>query len=291
MASRQQLKRRINSVRNTRQITKAMEMVSASKLRRTQSATLASKDFTDISIELLNRLRHLTQVSIHPLYRQRKIKNRLLIVVASDGTLAGAYNYNVLKKFISEAKLSHKADVNVAVITVGKQATRLVSQIKDIKLIGAYHDFMANPSPSDIKPIIRSIIDDYNALEYDAVDVVYTKFISTVNLMATSTKLLPAAFEDTGTTYEEVMDSDVVFEPSASAVLGEITERFIGVQLMQYILESATSEHASRMIAMKNATDNAGDIIDDLTLAMNTARQAAITQELAEITGGAEALA
>jgi F-type H+-transporting ATPase subunit gamma len=288
MASTQQLRRRITSVKNTRQITKAMEMVSASKLRRAQNAALQSREFAKLSAELLTRIRQLTDVTVHPLYVRRSVKSRLLIVVASDGTLAGAYNANILKYFASELKEDDVTGISNKVITVGKQATNFCAKIHDVEVIGAYHDFVDNPTAEDLRPILITALEGFKNGDFDAVDVVYTDFISSINQKPTIAHLLPAAFDDVDLpTHLE----DAPFEPSPVQVLEEVTERFIEVQMMQYMLESAASEHSSRMLAMKNATDNANEIVDDLTLALNTARQAAITQELAEITGGAEAIA
>ncbi len=287
MASTQQLRRRITSVKNTKQITKAMEMVAASKLRRAQDAATASREFAKIANQLLTRIRQMTDVSKHPLFARRTIKSRLIIVIASDSGLAGGYNSNVLKQFAGELKKDDGDDIANMVITVGKRATNFTAKLHDMELLGAYHDFVASPTAEDLRPILITAIDGFQKGTFDAVDIVYTDFISSVNQKPATARLLPVAFEDVElpTHLEEA-----VFEPTTRAVLEEVTERFVEVTMMQYMLESAASEHSSRMLAMKNATDNANDIVDDLTLALNTARQAAITQELAEITGGAEAI-
>lgn len=285
MASTQQLRRRITSVKSTKQITKAMEMVSASKLRRAQSAALQSRQFALLSSQLLTRIRTLTNVSKSPLFKRRTVKNRLIILVASDGSLAGAYNANVLKAFSAELK---KGDATYEVITIGKKATLFCAKIKDLTIKAAYHDFIDHPTAEDIRPILITAIDGFTNRTYDAVDIVYTEFMSTVSQVPRTSRLLPVAFTDVELPSRL---KDATFEPSPPAVLAEITTRFTEVSMMQYMLESAASEHSARMIAMQNATDNANDIVDDLTLSLNTARQAAITQELAEITGGAEAMA
>lgn len=287
MASTQQLRQRITSVKNTKQITKAMEMVAASKLRRAQEAAAASRAFAKIANELLTRIRQLTDVTKHPLFARRAIKNRLLIVVASDRGLAGGYNASLLKQFAAELKKDAEAGINNKIITVGKKATTFTAKVHNLEVIGAYHDFVDNPTAEDIRPILNSALAGFQNSEFDAVDIVYTDFISSVNQVPRIARLLPVAFEDVELPPHL---EDSVFEPTPKKVLEEVTERFVEVTMMQYMLESAASEHSSRMLAMKNATDNAGDIIDDLTLAMNSARQAAITQELAEITGGAEAI-
>jgi len=287
MASTQQLRQRIQSVKNTKQITKAMEMVAASKLRRAQDAATSSREFAKLANELLTRIRQLTDVNKHPLFARRTIKSRLMIVVASDRGLAGAYNTMVLKKFAEELKNDDDADIKNEVITVGKKATNFVAKLHDVTLKAVYHDFSDSPTAEDLRPILITAIDGFKKGEFDAVDVFFTDFISSINQQPRSARLLPVAFDDVDLPAHL---KDAPFEPSPKKVLDEVTERFVEVQMMQYMLESAASEHSSRMIAMKNATDNANDITDDLTLALNTARQAAITQELAEITGGAEAI-
>jgi len=287
VASTQQLRRRITSVKNTKQITKAMEMVAASKLRRAQVAAQSSREFAKIANELLTRIRQMTDVSKYPLYARRTVKKRLIIVVASDRGLAGGYNSMALKQFAAELKKDAKEKVLNDVITVGKKATEFTAKVNEVDVIGAYHDFVDNPTAEDLRPILITAIQGFETKKYDAVDIVYTDFISSVNQQPATARLLPVAFEDV-----EVPThlQDAIFEPTPRHVLHEVTERFVEVTMMQYMLESAASEHSSRMLAMKNATDNANDIVDDLTLALNTARQAAITQELAEITGGAEAI-
>lgn len=287
MASTQQLRRRITSVKNTKQITKAMEMVAASKLRRAQEAATASREFAKIANQLLTRIRQMTDVNKHPLFARRVIKNRLIIVVASDSGLAGGYNSNVLKQFAVELKKDEAAGISNKVITVGKRATAFTAKVSGLEVIGAYHDFIASPTAEQIRPILMTAIDGFKAKKFDAVDIVYTDFISSVNQQPATAHLLPVAFD---TVKLSSHLEDAVFEPTPQRVLDEVTERFVEVSMMQYMLESAASEHSSRMLAMKNATDNAGEIVDDLTLAMNSARQASITQELAEITGGAEAI-
>lgn len=287
MANMQQLRGRIKGVKNTKQITKAMEMVAASKLRRAQESAQRSKEFAKIANQLLTRIRQMTDVQKHPLFVRRDIKKRLIVVVASDRGLAGGYNSSLLKKFASELKKDEASGVMQDVITVGKKATAFASKLDNVSVIGAYHDFVDKPTAEDLRPILITALDGFKKESYDAVDIIYTDFISSVNHNPATARLLPVAFDDV-----ELPPNleDAVFEPSPQEVLGGVTERFVEVSMMQYMLESAASEHSSRMLAMKNATDNANDITEDLTLALNSARQAAITQELAEITGGAEAI-
>ncbi len=287
MASTQQLKRRIRSVGNTKQITKAMEMVAASKMRRAQENALKTRDFYNLAQQLLTRLRELTDVSKHPLFRTRKVQNRLLLLISSDRGLAGAYNSNLFRRFTAEVMEDRKQGIKSQVIVIGKQGSRIVARLKDVEILAAFHDFPEHPDANDIQPILNTLVDKFVSKEIDLVDVIFTDYISSINQVVEVKRLLPAAFA-------EVSISDdlekAVFEPSAEVVLNNVAERLIEAQLTQMFLESSASEHSMRMLAMKNATDNASDLIEDLTLVFNTARQASITQELAEITGGAEAI-
>ncbi len=287
MASRQQLKQRITSVKSTKQITKAMELVSASKMRRAQEHAMRSRDYRNLARKILTQLRQLTDVSKHPLYQSRDIKTRLFVVVTSNRGLAGAYNSNVLKRLTKELKKDQLAGIASQAIVVGKQGARFISRFEDVEVLAAYHDLPDNLTANDIRPILDTVITAYTNQAVDAVDLLYTDYKSSISQVVVVDRLLPAAYSEEEI---EVDTESVVFEPSPKAVLEAVTERLIESQLSQALLESSASEQSMRMMAMKNATDNASDLIEDLTLAFNTARQAAITQELAEITGGAEAI-
>lgn len=291
MASSQQLKSRISSVKNTKQITKAMELVSASKMRRAQELTLKSRDYHVLATRILARLRETTDVSQHPLYVTRKIKNRLHVVITSNRGLAGAYNSNVLRQLTKDLQADQQVGIVSKVIVIGKQGSRFVVRFEGVEVIAAYNDFPDHPTANDIRPILDTVCDVFTSKQVDAVDVLFTDYKSSINQLVTVQRVLPAAFNDTTDIEVEYDNDSVVFEPSPLVVLETITRRLIEAQLAQAFTESSASEQSMRMMAMKNATDNATDLIDDLTLAFNTARQAAITQELAEITGGAEAIA
>lgn len=287
MASRQQLKSRIGSVKNTKQITKAMELVSASKMRKAQDFAMRSRDYRDLAAKILTRLRELTDVSKHPLYVQRKIKNRLHVVITSNRGLAGAYNSNVLRQLTRELQQDKDNGINSQAIIIGKQGAKFIVRFEHVEVIAVYQSFPDHPTPNDIRPILETIIDKYTNKEVDAVDITFTDYKSSINQVVTIERLLPAAAVDVPISPDlEVAE----FEPSPKAVVENVTERLIEAQLNQAFMESSASEQSMRMMAMKNATDNASDLIEDLTLAFNTARQAAITQELAEISGGAEAM-
>jgi len=312
MASTQQIKARIKSVKNTKQITKAMELVAASKMRRAQESTLASRSYTDTARQALTRLRQLIDVSRHPLFITRKVSSRVIIVITSDRGLAGAYNSNVLRQLTKELKTDKENKIKTCLILIGKQASKFAARIEGLDVIGSYDHMPERPTIGDLTPILQTIKAQFAGVNYevrgtqyekaadvqdptlktkdflvDAVDILYTDFKSSVVQQITNQRLLPAAFSDIPIPKDL---KGALFEPSPNAVLDQIADRLVDVQLWQAYLESQASEQSSRMMAMKTASDNAGDLIDDLTLAANSARQSAITQELAEITGGAEAM-
>ncbi|PLS81419.1 ATP synthase F1 subunit gamma [Candidatus Saccharibacteria bacterium] len=287
MASTRQLKSRIRSVKNTRQITKAMELVAASKMRRAQEASQATSLYSQAARELLTRLAELADTKAHVLFRERPIQNRLLIVITSDKGLAGAYNSNILKTYAQQLKTDADNGVSSRTITIGRKGAQFVSRIKDAETVGAYQDFPERPTGNELRPILTTIVDQFISGEIDAVDVVYTHYINSITQIATVQRVLPAGFKETEVS-AEVQNAE--FEPSVTEVLEKTAVRLIEAQLFQALLDSVASEHSMRMVAMKNATDNASDLIGDLTLEMNKVRQAAITQELAEISGGVEAM-
>ena len=287
MASSQQLKARIGSVKNTKQITKAMELVSASKMRRAQELAVRSRAYRNLAREILARLRELTDVAKHPLYMDREIKNRLHIVITSNRGLAGAYNSNVLRQITKELLADKEQGVKSSVIVIGKQGAKFIIRFEGVTVLSAYEDFPEQPTAQAIRPILDEILNAFSSKKVDAVDLTYTDYKSSILQEVTTERVLPAAVVT-----DDVKKNlaDAVFEPSPKKVLESVTERLIESQITQAFMESSASEQSMRMMAMKSATDNASDLIDDLTLAFNTARQAAITQELAEITGGAEAI-
>lgn len=286
MASTITLRRRINSIKGTRQITKAMELVSASKLRRAQEYAQRSRDYRDLAYDLLRRLNAMVEVERQPLFKKRSVKNRLYLVVTSNTGLAGAYNANVLKLLTQNLQQDHANKVKSHVITVGSKGAQFVRRLQDTELVAVYPPFGDQPTANDVKPILTNVMDHYSHGTVDEVSVIYTQFKSTISQQAVTQQLLPAPAP------EDAYNADTIsnFEPDVETVVAQTTTRLIEAQIWQAVLESLASEHAMRMLATKNATDNANELIDDYTLELNTARQAAITQELAEISGGAEAL-
>lgn len=286
MANTITLKRRINSIKNTRQITKAMELVSASKMRKAQAQAAQSRDYRNAANRLLLRLSTMSEVERQPLFRKRKIKTRLYVVITSNSGLAGAYNANVLKLLTIGIKEDKKTGVKSQVVTIGNKAAQFVRRLQNVELLAAYHAFGDEPSANDLRPVLNMLVDTFRDEKVDEARVLYTQFVSQLNQVSQHQILLPAHAEE-GQDNGPALSN---FEPDVETVLHHTAVRLIEAQLWQALLESLASEHSMRMVAMKNATDNANELIDDYTLEYNTARQSAITQELAEISGGVEAL-
>lgn len=291
MASTRQLKGRIRSVKSTKQITKAMQMVAASKMRRAQESTKASAPYTRTASEILTFLAGQGATDEHPLFERRKARKRLIILIASDKGLAGAYNANVFKKYIELLKRDESRGITNMTITVGRKASQFVSRLKDTHVIGSHEDMPDHPSGLVFHTVLNSIVDMYRQKEVDIVTAVYTDFVSSMRQEAAWLRLLPAGTElmtDPGEIPNDIADAK--FEPSPEVLLDAVVYRLVGSRMFQAFLDSRASEHSMRMLAMKNATDNASDIVDALTLEMNKTRQAAITQELTEISAGVEAM-
>ena len=290
MASTQQLKRRIGSVKNTKQITKAMELVAASKMRKATEAAHRGRAYRQAAHSMLARLNMVTEITENPLYKVRPVDQRLYIVITSNRGLAGAYNSNVIKALTVEIAKDRKAKVESNVIVVGKRGAQFLRRVEGVNIIAVYDDFDDKPTANDIRPILNTIVEKYSKKQVDEVCIIFTEHKSNILQTVNNLTILPASYETDPEEVDGPALADVTFEPSINEVLDNVTERLLEVQIWQSMLESIASEQSMRMLSMKNATDNATDIIDDLTLEFNTARQGKITQELAEITGGAEAM-
>lgn len=287
MASTQQLKSRIRSVKSTKQITKAMQLVAASKLRRAQEADKESDPYTRAASELLTYLASQGATDDHPLFKERDVKARLQIVIAADKGLVGAYNANIVKTYIRELQHDDKAGVASKTLAIGRKTSQFVARLKDTEVVGAYEHLPDRPAGGELNAIMGKARAMFEDGEVDAVDVIYTEFVSSIKQEVRVKRILPAGFTET-----EVSQNvrEAKYEPDVQTVLDAVALRLVGAQIFQALLDAKASEYSMQMIAMKNATDNASDIVDDLTLEMNKVRQGAITQELAEISGGVEAL-
>lgn len=280
MAALQGIKRRIRSVSGIHQITKAQQLVAASKLRRVQQAALAPQAYTQAAGELLERLARSPEVRKHPLFQERKVGKALTIVVAGDRGMAGAYNSNIIRalgRHVRELKVPQQA------ICVGRRASMHVSHARDVDEIASYDISGQGLVVTVVQPVLHSMLDQFLTHKADVVNIIYTRFVSTVKQEVTVEQLLPIVRPEGKSAVSE-------FEPEPEELVDVAARRVLEAKVLQAILEARASEEAARMVAMMNATDNAGELIGDLTLAYNNARQANITQELAEISAGAEAI-
>lgn len=285
-AGTREYKRRIRSVTNTQQITKAMKMVSAAKLRRAQEAAEASRPYTETLQGTLARLSGVAFDVKHPLLSKREEVRKVgYLVITADRGLCGAYNSNLIKAANSAIEEDERKVEN-GIIAVGRKARDYYR--KRSGLDAEFVNLGDKISYADAREIGQYIMNAYENEEIDEVYVVYAKFVNVLRQIPTVTKLLPL---------EPPVDEegqghlvDYIYEPSAEEILLTLLPRYVGSQIYNALLESKASEHGARMTAMGNATENAAEIIDSLTLAMNKARQAAITDEILDIVGGAEAL-
>lgn len=262
-------------------------MVAASKMRRAEESDKASSPYTVAAEEILTHLSQHDATRDHAIFVARPIRRRLVVMIASDKGLAGGYNSNIVKRTIAELRADREAGIETDIITVGRRASQAMTRIKDVNVLGVYDDQPDEPRGGELRAILHSAFDLYTTKQVDAVDVIYTQFKSGMLQVVDTKRVLPAGFRRT-----KVSDrlAEATFEPDVETVLQSVAYRLVGAQIFQCYLDAKASEHAQRMVAMKNATDNASDLVDDLTLAMNKARQGAITQELAEISGGVEAM-
>ena len=282
MASQRDIRRRIGSVKNIKQITRAMQFVAASKLKRAQDATLASRPYSEKLDEVLADLAAVLGGEDHPLLAERAGGKRLVVLITTDRPLAGPLNTNIVR-FVARDIIDNTSDL--AVVTVGRKG-RDAMRRAGVPLEAHFSTFGDRPSFADVLPLARLLTDDFLAGTCDRVDIVYSHWVSTLVQRPTLDTVLPIQpSEDT----EGIPGHQFIFEPSASAVLEQLLPRYVATRLFQAVLEAKASEESSRMVAMKNATENAEELIEDLTLSYNKVRQANITREMIEIASGANA--
>jgi F-type H+-transporting ATPase subunit gamma len=284
MPSAQQLKRRIRSVDNTAKITKAMSMIAASKMRRTQEMALKGRPYNDHINALLADLaaQPHDEDNLHPLLRRREIQNFAIVHITPDRGLTGGLNTGINRE---GANFILGQSAKASVVAVGKKGRDfMVRGGQDVKAV--FSDLGDQPSLIDVAPIARLMIDDYTNERVDAVYVNYASFVSTTVQKPVVVQLLPVVPAE----LEPREAVGYIYEPDAMTVLSALLPRFVEMQIYHSVLESIASEQSARMVAMRNATDNANEMVDDLTLVMNKARQESITKELLDIVGGAVAV-
>ena len=295
MASIREIKRRIKSVKNIAQVTRAMQMVAASRMRRAQEQALASRPYANKAWEILTHLSE--QPTRHPLLTPRgSINNVAIILITADKGLAGAYNANIIRNTIKFMRENVREEAKL--ITVGRKGRDLMVRYGRT-IIAEFSDLPDRPTALDIAPIARVALDGFLTGDFDEVYLSYTRFVNTLQQEPTLSLLLPI---QPGTiegkvmsrhmTQERTMGSiEFLYEPNRDTLFDTILPRFTEVQIYQAVHEALASEHSARMVAMRNATNNANELVSDLTLTYNKVRQDAITKEMLDIAGGAEALA
>ena len=287
MASGKEIRTQIKSIQNTQKITKAMEMVAASKMRKAQDRMAANRPY---SLKLREVVGHVASANVeykHPYLTERPDPKRVgYIVVSTDRGLCGGLNTNTFKAAVNSMKQWSDTSVEIEVCTIGKKAQAFFRRI-GANVVGSTIDLGDAPELATLLGSIRIMLDKYEAGEIDRLFVVENEFVNTMTQTPHVTQLLPAV-----STIESQSDFgwDYIYEPDAQDVLDHIMERYMESLVYQAVVENIACEMAARMIAMKSASDNAGELIDDLQLVYNKARQAAITQEISEIVGGAAAV-
>jgi F-type H+-transporting ATPase subunit gamma len=293
LPSLKDIRGRIGSVRNIAQITRAMEMVAASRMKRAQDAILAARPYSDELRDVLSRVAAVVSEEVDPLLARRPVRRVALVMITTDRGLAGSINANALRaalRWTQDKVSAHNGDrrVEVEAITIGRKGRDGLRRA-GIPIAAHFQQLGDRPAFSDVTPIARLVSDDFLDGKYDEIDVAYSTFISTLTQRPEITPLLPIAApeQEAGASGE---NDEYLFEPSPEAVLRRLLPHFVAIDLFRAVLENQASEQSARMIAMRNSTDNAHELIDDLTLVYNKTRQATITREMIEIASGAEAL-
>jgi F-type H+-transporting ATPase subunit gamma len=293
MASAREMRMRIRSVKNISQVTRALEAVSASKVRKAMAAVSATRAYASKAWQVLAHIaRQPGRENLHPLLTRRsQVRNMLVLVVSGDRGLAGAYNTNVIR-YVTQR--FGRSETPVRYIAVGRKGRDMLMRRRR-QVIAEFSNLPAAPSFADVSAIGRMAVEEYLQGQADEVYLVYTHFVNMARQETVVKKLLPLEVSDGAgrvVTYEQKhLTAAYIYEPAESEILDEIVPRFTALQVYQAILESLASEHAARMVAMRNATDNALELVGDLQLQYNKARQQTITNDLLDIAGGAEALA
>ena len=282
MPSQREIRRRISSVRNIKQITRAMQFVAASKLKRAQDATLQSRPYAEKIDEVLADLASVLGAEDHPLLAQRTEGKRLLVLLTSDRGLAGSLNTNVIRRASEEIT---GATDDLAVVTVGRKGHGAMRRAH-VPIAATFDGYGERPDFAAVIPLARLLTDDYMNGTYNRIDIVYPRFVSTLVQRPAVERLLPV--EPSNDT-DGIPGNQFIFEPNPEEVLRQLLPRYVATRVFQAALEVTASFYSAQMVAMKSATENAQDLIEDLTLTYNKVRQANITREMIEIASGAQA--
>ena len=287
MASLQDIRRRIRSVKSTQKITSAMNMVATSRLRRAKEAATSNKPYADKTAEVVREIASNATDFSHPLLEIHETGKKIILVIASDKGLAGAYSSNVCKAAMNQIEDRS----NTELVTVGRKS-RVFFKHRNYDVVKDYTGMSERPKYEHAQMIARYLMDRFTEGGVKEIEMIYTRFVSAINCVPEVVKLLPFTAEKSDEKSEEStgLKAEYIYEPSAEAVLSHLLPQYLVTVIYAAMLQSAASELSSRMNAMSNATDNAGELIETLNLHYNKVRQAKITNEITEIVGGAEAL-
>ena len=300
MASSREIRRKIKSIRSTRQITRAMELVSAAKMKKAVHSATTMRTYASTALMLLTQLSERVQDFTHPLLAQRPVKKVLAVVFTSDRGLCGGFNTNLFKKVLEFEKSAKANGATVDYIAIGKKGQDFLARSgRNIML--SYGALTNHPKLADTLSVGKYVMDLFQDGTYDQIELLYQNFISPLVQKPTAYQLLPFSKEAVMTLAEDLGlkhlknigkedPTDYLFEPSPAAILGNLLPQLTQMQIFQAALETTASEHSARMVAMQSATNNANDFINDLTFSMNQVRQATITREISEISAGKIAL-
>ena len=286
MATLKEIKTRIGAVKSTQKITKAMKMVAAARLRKAQDRIISTRPYANKMKELLSYLIFVAEEAIHPLMEDREIQNYLIVVISSDRGLCGAFNTNLLK-FATE-RINILGD-NVKLITIGKKSNDFFKK-RDCNIIQSHINVFGDLRIEFAKGVVDYIVKGYLDKEFDCVELIYNEFKSVVKQNAISERFLPLVRPEEEESNEKHSLIDCIYEPSPEQILDYLIPKQLDIQFWKALLESNAAEQGARMTSMEMATRNATDILQNLELTYNRARQEAITKELLEIVSGAEAL-
>jgi F-type H+-transporting ATPase subunit gamma len=286
MASGKEIRAQIKSISNTRKITSAMEMVAASKMRKAQDRMASSRPYSEKILTVIHHLAQANPEYHHPYLQKRDVKRVGFIIASSDRGLCGGLNNNLFRDVLKRMRELHDQGVEIDICTIGQKASNFFSRLGTLKAQVTH--LGDTPEIADIIGTVKCMLSAYDSGELDQTFVVFNRFVNTMTQQPTFEQLLPITTDEEE---EELKHHwDYIYEPDAKSVLDGLLMRFVESQVYQGVVENIACEMAARMVAMKAATDNAGNLIDELQLAYNKARQAAITQELSEIVAGAAAV-
>ena len=289
MASEKEIRLKISSIKSTQKITSAMELVAASKMKKAQQLMYNGRDYSARILQIAGHIAHSAEAKSHPFIIQRSTKKVGFIIISSNRGLCAGLNTNLFKKTLENMAYWQNKNVNSELCLIGKKAANFFKSVGGSNILASITHLSEVPKVKDLIAGIQIMIEEYRNHNIDRVFIVYNHFVNSIIQKPTIRQVLPLLPDETEA-YKDSYSWDYIYEENPQELLGKLIERYLQVQIYQALTENNACEQAARMLAMKNATDNAKNIIDDLQLVYNKARQAAITQEISEIISGASAV-